>query len=61
MPHQVGKTMEDKYKLACVSVVSLVGYGCVALITGHNGSVMTGIVATVAAIIAGTVGYAIHK
>ena len=54
--------MEDKYKLACVGVVSLVGYGCVALVTGHNGTTMTGIIAVVASIVAGTIGFAIgHK
>lgn len=53
--------MEDKYKLACVGVVSLVGYGCVALFTGHNGTIMTGIISAVVGIVAGTIGFVIGK
>jgi len=53
--------MDDKYILASVGVVSLVGYGCVALLAGHNGTMMTGIISAVVGIIAGTVGFAIGR
>ena len=53
--------MDDKYKLAAIGVVSLVGYGCVALYTGHNGSVMTGIISAVVGIVAGTIGFLAGK
>lgn len=49
--------MDDKYILASIGIVSLVAYGCVALATGHNGTVMVAIVGVVASIVAGTVGY----
>lgn len=53
--------MDDKYKLAAIGVVSLVGYGCVALYTGHNGTVMTGIISAVVGIVAGTIGFIAGK
>lgn len=53
--------MDDKYTLAAVGVVSLVGYGCVALYTGHNGTVMTGVISAVVGIIAGTIGFVMAK
>jgi len=49
--------MDDKYKLACVGVVSLVAYGSVALYTGHNGSITTAIISGVVGVIAGTIGF----
>ena len=53
--------MDDKYILAAIGVVSLVGYGCVALYTGHNGTIMTTIITVVGGIVAGTIGFAIGK
>lgn len=49
--------MDDKYILAIVGVICLIVYGCVALYTGHNGTVMTAIISAVVGIIAGTVGF----
>lgn len=53
--------MDDKYILAIVGIVALIVYGSVALVTGHNGTVMTGIISAVVGIIAGTVGFIAGK
>lgn len=47
--------------LAAIGIISLVAYGCVALLTGHNGTIMTGIISAVTGIIAGTVGFIAAK
>ena len=53
--------MDDKYKLAVIGVVSLAGYGCVALYTGYDGAVATAVVSAIVGIIAGTIGFLVGK
>ena len=53
--------MDDKYILAAIGVIGLILYGCVALYTGHNGTVMTAVISAVVGIIAGTIGFIAAK
>lgn len=53
--------MDDKYKLAAIGVVSLVGYGVAAMHYGYNGTVTTTVIAAIVGLITGTIGFAIGK
>ncbi len=53
--------MDDKYKLAAVGIVSLVGYGVAAMHYGFNGNIATLVISGVVGIVAGTIGYIAGK
>lgn len=53
--------MQDRYKLTCVGVVCLTGYGIAALALGHNGTIMTSVIVTIGGLIAGCIGFAWGK
>ena len=53
--------MDDKYTLAIIGLVALLVYGCVALVSGHNGNISTLVISGIVGIVTGTIGFVIGK
>lgn len=53
--------MDDKYTLAIIGLVALLVYGCVALISGHNGDISTLVISGIVGIVTGTIGFVMGK
>ena len=51
----------DKYSLAAIAIIAIMFIEIVALLMGHNGQLQLAMLAGIAAVMAGTVGYGVGK